>query len=107
MRDYTDLAVLLQDVGSNFESLCNAKQASDYRLGDGWREETDLVDQVDDWALLELRLGLAELLQGNEARVGVTQDTEAVSNGIWWLVEIRVVKPAVEAGLTRERLVRS
>jgi len=39
----------------------------------------NLVHELDDRALLQLGTTLAKLLQSNEARIGVTQDTVPVS----------------------------
>lgn len=44
------------------------------------RENTHLLYELDDWVREQFRAGVAELLEGYEARVGVAEHTVAVSS---------------------------
>lgn len=69
-----------------------------------WLVRTNLVDQVDDGALLELGLALAKLLKGNEARVGVAKNTMTVSNECQGVVRNDAIDSRGRLSLPRNNL---
>ena len=76
-KNKTYLAMFLQDVGRNLEGLRTCQRNVRLRI------ETNpyLVHQINDRTALQLRTSLAELLEGNETRIRVSEYTMSVAGG--------------------------